>query len=356
MAKLLYSFVLLGVLSLALATPISSRRLSSLQNEELEYDFYRNSCPKAESIVRTTMEELYRLDQTTAPRLLRLVFHDCFVEGCDGSVLLDENSGNMTEKSTLPNQTLKGFEHIDTIKSRLEETCPGTVSCADIVVLAAREAVLQAGGPFYPVYTGRADSTKSHDEHVSSLPSPFDTVGEILRKFDKKRFGERETVSLLGGHSIGKIDCQFVRERLYNFSGSGKPDGSISAEYLVEMRRICKPEEESHSSTSSPSPSPSPSSFESAQVGEPAIQSRQKFDTHYYQKLIDNKGSLVSDQTFMDGGKTEALVRAYASDSGSTFRRDFARSMIKMSSLPGNPDFRGPVRFNCSRLFSSATV
>ncbi|KAF6155326.1 hypothetical protein GIB67_019852 [Kingdonia uniflora] len=179
---------------------------------------------------------------------------------------------------------------------------------------------MRAGGPFYPVFTGRADSIESHYQSV-------------------------------GGHSIGQFHSEFIRERLYNFSGTGKPDGSISAEYLVELRKICKREE----LNSSPTPSPSVSPSGITQDRETAIQSGQRFDSHYYQNLLDNNGAMVSDQTLKDGGTTEAVVRAYASDR-SAFRRDFARSMIKMSSLLGKPGSRGPIRVNCSRLFSSATI
>lgn len=62
-------------------------------------------------------------------------------QGCDASVLLDAVDGVDGEKESPPNETLKGFDAIDIIKSELEEACPGIVSCADILVFAARESV-----------------------------------------------------------------------------------------------------------------------------------------------------------------------------------------------------------------------
>lgn len=59
-------------------------------------------------------------------------------QGCDASVLLQ---GNGTERSDPANASLGGFEVIDSAKRVLEIFCPGTVSCADIIALAARDSV-----------------------------------------------------------------------------------------------------------------------------------------------------------------------------------------------------------------------
>lgn len=59
-------------------------------------------------------------------------------KGCDASILLD---GPSSEKTAGPNGSVRGYELIDSIKSILESICPGVVSCADIIVMATRDAV-----------------------------------------------------------------------------------------------------------------------------------------------------------------------------------------------------------------------
>ena len=101
--------------------------------------FYSKTCPRAESIVRSTVQTHFRSNPTVAPGLLRMHFHDCFVQGCDASVLID---GPNTEKTAGPNLGLRGYEVIDDAKTQLEAACPGVVSCADILALAARDSVV----------------------------------------------------------------------------------------------------------------------------------------------------------------------------------------------------------------------
>ncbi|KAK8529741.1 hypothetical protein V6N12_060513 [Hibiscus sabdariffa] len=100
--------------------------------------FYARTCPRAESIVRSTVQSHFRSNPAIAPGLLRMHFHDCFVQGCDASILID---GPNSEKTAPPNRLLRGYEVIDDAKTQLEAACPGVVSCADILTLAARDSV-----------------------------------------------------------------------------------------------------------------------------------------------------------------------------------------------------------------------
>ncbi|KAE9465929.1 hypothetical protein C3L33_02167, partial [Rhododendron williamsianum] len=52
----------------------------------LKTGFYSSSCPKAEEIIRATVEAHFNKDPTIAAGLLRLHFHDCFVQNYAGSI------------------------------------------------------------------------------------------------------------------------------------------------------------------------------------------------------------------------------------------------------------------------------
>ncbi|TQD88598.1 hypothetical protein C1H46_025855 [Malus baccata] len=310
----------------------------------LEYDFYRDTCPEAETIVRATMAHIYSQQKNVSAQLLRLFFHDCFIKGCDASVLLDDSNGNKNrsiEKQAVPNKSLKGFDKIDQIKEVLENVCPGV-----------------ADGPFYLVFTGRRDSTRSYpDEAMAEIPKPDDNITQTLHLFSLRGFSDRETVSLLGGHNIGKIGCEFIQARLNNFKGTGKPDPTVSPGFLNEMRIFCD-DNGTRSSQNSPAPAPSRGVLKersSGRRGMPyfqqlssSISSGRGFDTHYYQSLLKGRGLLFADQQLMANDRTARLVRAYASDDGSTFRMDFSRAMMKMSELKGLTGSQGQVRVHCS--------
>ncbi|KAL3583923.1 hypothetical protein D5086_014984 [Populus alba] len=322
----------------------------------LEYDFYRQNCPQAESIVRSTMARIYMQQNDISFGLLRLLFHDCFIKGCDASVFLDDSNGNKNrsiERQAAPNKTLRGSNEIDMIKEELDNACPGVVSCADTLALATRDAVVLAGGPFYPVFTGRRDSTQSYfDEAMDEIPKPNDNITRTLFLFSRRGFDERETVNLLGAHNVGKISCDFIRNRLTNFSGTGQPDASVDHDFLNELRLACQDSNRTnHDGTVASMTSRETRNSSSATIFQglsASITSGARFDNHYYQNLLGGRGLLFADQQLMADENTARFVAVYASDDGTTFRRDFSRSMVKMSNLGVLTGTLGQVRNKCS--------
>ena len=148
-------------------------------------------------------------------------------QGCDASVLLD--GGEKTAPANA--NSLRGFEVIDSIKTQLESSCPGVVSCADILSVAARDSVVavrkipffmassvcvcvcvitfskifwivlfQLGGPSWQVPLGRRDSATagSVSDVNSNIPSPALNVSGLISAFSNKGFTAKEMVALSG--------------------------------------------------------------------------------------------------------------------------------------------------------------
>lgn len=86
------------------------------------------------------------------------------------------------------------------VKSMVEAQCPQQVSCADILILAAREAVEVTGGPRIKVPLGRRDSSHppSHRLPDALLPPATAGVSEILNIFTNKGMNLEESVAILG--------------------------------------------------------------------------------------------------------------------------------------------------------------
>ncbi|XP_020250562.1 LOW QUALITY PROTEIN: cationic peroxidase 1-like [Asparagus officinalis] len=135
--------------------------VESIAFAELTPDFYDEVCPEALDVIKEIVEEAIAAEPRMGASLLRLHFHDCFVNGCDGSILLDDTPTFTGEKTAGPNNnSVRGYDVIDQIKMEVNTFCLGNVvSCADIVAVAARDSVFALGGPYYQVLLGRRDST-----------------------------------------------------------------------------------------------------------------------------------------------------------------------------------------------------
>ncbi|CAO2179628.1 unnamed protein product [Urochloa humidicola] len=231
------------VVSLAVAVIFSSpaAAASPVQWGKLDPHFYDHSCPQAQQIVASIVGKAHYQDPRMAASLLRLHFHDCFVKGCDASLLLDSSGSIVSEKRSNPNRdSARGFEVIDEIKAALEAACPGTVSCADILALAARDSTVMTGGPGWIVPLGRRDARGASVQGSNNdIPAPNNTLPTIITKFKLQGLDIVDLVALLGSHTIGDSRCTSFRQRLYNQTGNGLPDFTLDASYAASLRPRC---------------------------------------------------------------------------------------------------------------------
>ncbi|RDY14569.1 Peroxidase 29, partial [Mucuna pruriens] len=195
------------------------------------------------SVIKSELLSLFLTDATAPAAFLRLMFHDCQVQGCDASILLDSNSNYGTDHSSemisSRNFGIRKRETISHIKSILEEECPGQVSCADIIVLAAKESVSFSGGPHIEIPFGRKDSTTcSFREADAKLPSPTTTVDEFISNLMSKGMSVEESVSILDAHTLGVGHCLNVVGRLYDPWLRDKMD----FEFEASLRLACPTE------------------------------------------------------------------------------------------------------------------
>ncbi|KAK2966769.1 hypothetical protein RJ640_015367 [Escallonia rubra] len=328
MAPALLIFLLSIAIAMAIAAP-----------SPLRTGFYSETCPKAEFIVRDVIKNAMIREPRSGASVMRLQFHDCLVNvtslGCDASLLLDDTPNMLGEKLALSNiNSLRSYEVIDQVKEALENFCPGIVSCADIVIMAARDAVALSGGPIWEVKLGRQDSlTASQEDSNNIMPSPRANATTLIDLFSKYNLSVKDVVSLSGSHSIGKGRCFSIVFRLYNQSGSGRPDPAIEPKYREKLDKLC------------------PLGGDGNVTGD-LDATPEFFDNQYFKDLVKGRGFLNSDQTLFNNNQTREFVWKYSIDQGEFFKA-FVEGMIKLGDLQsGRP---GEIRRNC-RVVNSSPV
>ncbi|OEL17789.1 Peroxidase 18 [Dichanthelium oligosanthes] len=145
---------------------------------QLSPGFYAQSCPGVELAVRDVVRSASTLDPSIPGKLLRLVFHDCFVE---------------------------------------------------------------TGGPAVPVMLGRRDGLVSLASNVrrNIIDTGF-SVNAMATSFTAKGLTLDDLVTLSGGHTIGSAHCNTFRERFQVANGSLTPvDGSMNTDYANELIQAC---------------------------------------------------------------------------------------------------------------------
>ncbi|XP_042412027.1 peroxidase P7-like [Zingiber officinale] len=297
-----------------------------LVRAQLSPSFYAESCPNLELIVRSAMTQAVAKDATLGASMLRLFFHDCFVNGCDASVLLDDTPSIAGEKNAPPNRnSLRGFVLVDSIKLQVELQCRATVSCADILAIAARDGVNLLGGPSWVVALGRRDAlTASSSAAMSNLPPPTAGLSTLASTFASKGLSMRDMTVLSGAHTVGNARCSSFRGHIYN-------DTNIDAGFANRRRLGCQ----RVGGDDSLAPLDATTST--------------RFDNGYFQNLIGRRGLLHSDQEMFNDGPADWLVRLYVNDPVA-FATDFAAAMVKMGNITQLTGDMGEIRLNCRRI------
>ncbi|KAL6589677.1 hypothetical protein ACP70R_050262 [Stipagrostis hirtigluma subsp. patula] len=301
----------------------------------LQPNFYAATCPQAEAVVRQEVVRAVHGDVGLAAGLVRMHFHDCFVRGCDASILLESTEGNTAERDDpVNNPSLRGFEVVDGAKARLEDACPGVVSCADILAYAARDSVALSGGPRYEVPGGRRDGTVSMASEVAdNIPAPTFTLDQLTQSFAAKGLTQEEMVTLSGAHTIGRAHCTAFSDRLYNFSATGAADPAMDPAFLAQLRRAC--------------PAGGDGAVDPALVVPMEPRTPYALDALYYWGVLRNRGLFVSDQALLSSPPTAAQVRQSAYG-GYPWKLKFAAAMVKMGQIQVLTGSSGQIRSKCS--------
>ncbi|XP_047956292.1 lignin-forming anionic peroxidase-like [Salvia hispanica] len=291
---------------------------------QLSSTFYDDTCPNALSTIRASIRQAVNNEQRMAASLIRLHFHDCFVQGCDASILLENGSGERA--ASLNANSIRGFEVVEAAKQAVEAICPGVVSCADVLAMAARDATVAVGGPSWTVKLGRRDSPAAATRALAEndLPCVTDRLQTLIAKFAKKNLNESDMLALSGSRTIGQARCVTFRDRIY-----GKGNERIDPEFAMARRRNCP--ESGGDENLVPLDEVTPNGF----------------DNNYFRNLYNMRGLLESDQVLFSRVLTDSIVLEYI-DNPDRFYSDFAAAMIKMGDIEPLTGGAGLIRRTCA--------
>ncbi|KAK3135173.1 hypothetical protein QOZ80_5BG0415440 [Eleusine coracana subsp. coracana] len=330
--------LLLRLVVAAAAAVIRGLASAPAEAAPLEIGFYRGTCPRAEETVLEEMKLILMEDKTLAPSLLRMHYHDCFVQGCDGSIMLKSRK-KKAERDALPNRSMRGYDAIERIKARLETLCPRTVSCADIIALAARDAVFLSHGPRYDVETGRRDGNVSVAEYAENdLAPPDSNIVDVKTFFSVKSLNSKDIAVLFGCHSIGTSHCAPIQKRLYNFTGNMDQDPSLDPAYAAKLKKLCPPprpgDDDGSEGKTTKVPMDPGSGF--------------TFDLSYYRHVLATGGLFQSDGSLLNDPVTRGYVEKVANASSpDEYYHDFAEAMVKMGRTDVLYGDQGEIRPTC---------
>ncbi|XP_037489493.1 peroxidase 42-like isoform X1 [Triticum dicoccoides] len=329
----------MGLLAAVLSPALSKRSFISMPADVsspvtlangLSYGYHANSCPQLQDIVWPIVESAVLVEVAIAAGLLRIFFHDCFPQGCDASVLL---TGPNSERDLPPNQTLqpRAMQLIEDVRVKVHAACGATVSCADIIALATRDAVfvvrahvgrccctvqrkhlptslakepMQAGESemfyFYDLPLGRFDSLEpANSSAVFDLPQSTADADTLINAFKSRNLEPIDLVALSGAHTVGKAHCSSFNNRF-----------SEDADFARRLAANCSSDQ---------------NRLQDLDVETPIV-----LDNQYFKNLMEGKGVFTSDQVLIRDGRTDWAVKGLAENKW-WFYNQFRDSLVKLS-------------------------
>nr|AAO45182.1 peroxidase 1 [Artemisia annua] len=301
---------------------------------QLKQNYYANICPNVESIVQKAVAAKVKQTFVTIPGTLRLFFHDCFVQGCDASVMIQSSGSNTAEKDHPDNLSLAGdgFDTVIKAKAAVDAnpSCRNKVSCADILTMATRDVVKIAGGPSYSVELGRLDGLSSTAASVGgNLPKPNQNLDQLNALFAANGLTQADMIALSGAHTLGFSHCNQFSNRIYNFSKQNPVDPTLNPSYATQLQQQCPKNVDPRIAINMDPNTP------------------RTFDNVYYKNLQNGQGLFTSDQVLFTDTRSKQTVISWA-NSPTAFNNAFITAMTKLGRVGVKTGTKGNIRKDCA--------
>ncbi|KGN48595.1 peroxidase 73 [Cucumis sativus] len=300
---------------------------------QLRQNFYANICPNVENIVRSEVTKKFQQTFVTVPATLRLFFHDCFVQGCDASVIIASTASNKAEKDHPDNLSLAGdgFDTVIKAKAALDAIpqCRNRVSCADILALATRDVIALSGGPSYAVELGRLDGLVSKASDVNGrLPAPTFNLNQLNSLFAANGLTQQDMIALSAAHTVGFSHCGKFSNRIYTFAPGRQVDPTLNRTYATQLQAMCPKNVDPRVAINMDPITP------------------RAFDNVYFRNLQQGMGLFTSDQVLFSDRRSRPTVDTWARDS-KAFNKAFIEAMTKLGRVGVKTGRNGNIRRDC---------
>ena len=302
---------------------------------QLRQGYYSASCPNVEAIVQAAVALKVQQTPVAVGATVRLFFHDCFVQGCDASVIIVSTANNTAEKDHVSNLSLAGdgFDTVIKAKAAVDTQCPSPnlVSCADILTMATRDVIGLAGGPAYPVELGRLDGLVSTASNVDgNLPPPSFNLDQLTAMFAANNLSQADMIALSAAHTVGFAHCGTFTGRIQTAAA----DPTMDPGYASQLLAAC------------------PAGVDPNVALEIDPVTPHAFDNQYFINLQKGMGLLTSDQVLYADLRSRPTVDAWAANS-SDFEAAFVAAMTSLGRVGVKTDpALGNIRRDCAVLNS----